>query len=861
VTRLKALTRVLPAAAAAVLLAIPAGASAAPGGRANSLPVTGDLGMREGLMMGRTAAIAPAEQSSGENYLPPTNANTELVSRLELNKPFGNVTPDQIADVGVHKNTAYLAGWSEGIFNEPCHRGGFYSVDISDPANPELLTFRPALAQNYHGEGVHAISVNTPAFSGDLLAVNNETCTEVTDPPNQNVPRGGGFDLWDVSDPANPVELSRANGDYGPEGQLTGNPPTDRVANEAHSVFLWQDGQKVYAVLVDNEERTDVDIFDVSNPRSVQPVAEFDFDERFPQIEEDPVGLGNFKGGFSHDMIVKEINGTQTMLMSYWDSGYVTLDVDDPRNPTYIGDSDFGAEDPLTGWEPPEGNGHEAEFSHDNRYILAADEDFAQFRLDAFITDGPNEGFNFQEAGGADEGGQLEPDSEFTGDTRFVGTGCTAATDPAGGGPLPAATAGVNIAVFERGICSFQEKAQQADDAGYEMALIFNNRGVDGQRCETLLNMTLGSYAGDVIAIFVARSVGFRVIDAFDEATYECDNENGTGTGTPAPAAPREGSPLSIDVLFDGWGYAHQIRNGTGKLATVDDYAIQEGIDDRWATRFGDLSIHEFATDPATNLAYISYYSGGFRAVQYDENGMREVARFIDQRPDGKGNDFWGVEQFTAANGERLIALSDRDYGLYIVRYTGPGAVGPTAQPAGPSPGRCTNIRAVTAGVPFVGAEYGEQITGTSRADRIDGGAGKDCIDGLGGPDRLRGGSDIDTIDGQRGNDRIRGNTGRGNLRGGRGNDRIWGGSRKDVLFGNTGRDRLKAGRGADQLFGGAGRDRLTGGRGRDVIEAGTGSDRIYARDGRVDRIDCGFGDDTVVTRDRKDRFTSCEHR
>ena len=136
--------------------------------------------------------------------------------------------------MGVHKNTAYLAGWSEGIFNEPCHRGGFFSVDISDPANPELLTFRPALPQNYHGEGVHAISVNTPAFSGDLLAVNNETCTEVTTPPNQNVPRGGGFDLWDVSDPANPVSLSRANGDYGP---MARSPAIRRrtVANEAHS--------------------------------------------------------------------------------------------------------------------------------------------------------------------------------------------------------------------------------------------------------------------------------------------------------------------------------------------------------------------------------------------------------------------------------------------------------------------------------------------------------------------------------------------------------------------------------------------------------------------------------------------------
>ena len=79
-------------------------------------------------------------------------------------------------------------------------------------------------------------------------------------------------------------------------------------------------------------------------------------------------------------------------------------------------------------------------------------------------------------------------------------------------------------------------------------------------------------------------------------------------------------------MLFDGWGYAHQNRNGTGKLATMDDYAIQEGIDDRWATRFGDLSIHEFATDPATNLAYISYYSGGFRAVRFD--GRRDPARW-----------------------------------------------------------------------------------------------------------------------------------------------------------------------------------------------------------------------------------------
>ena len=33
-----------------------------------------------------------------------------------------------------------------------------------------------------------------------------------------------------------------------------------------------------------------------------------------------------------HDMVVKEIDGVQTLLASYWDGGYVLLNVDDPAN-------------------------------------------------------------------------------------------------------------------------------------------------------------------------------------------------------------------------------------------------------------------------------------------------------------------------------------------------------------------------------------------------------------------------------------------------------------------------------------------------------------------------------------------------
>jgi hypothetical protein len=105
------------------------------------------------------------------------------------------------------------------------------------------------------------------------------------------------------------------------------------------------------------------------------------------------------------------------------------------------------------------------------------------------------------------------------------------------------------------------------------------------------------------------------------------------------------------------------------------------GVDERFAIGFGDLSIHEFATDPQTNLAYAAYYSGGFRVLRFGEAGLEQVGHLI---PEGALN-LWGVEQFTARDGSRLIAVSDRDSGLWILRYTGPGAVGPRATPATPA--------------------------------------------------------------------------------------------------------------------------------------------------------------------------------
>ena len=116
-------------------------------------------------------------------------------------------------------------------------------------------------------------------------------------------------------------------------------------ANQTHSAFAWTNKStgRVYVVLVDDLEELDVDILDITNPSKPTKVSETNLDQ-FAQLEEKrPHG----DSVFSHDMVVKRINGRDIMLMSYWDGGYVTLDVTNPAAPKPLSDTDFKPADPA----------------------------------------------------------------------------------------------------------------------------------------------------------------------------------------------------------------------------------------------------------------------------------------------------------------------------------------------------------------------------------------------------------------------------------------------------------------------------------------------------------------------------------
>jgi hypothetical protein len=235
------------------------------------------------------------------------------------------------------------------------------------------------------------------------------------------------------------------------------------------------------------------------------------------------------------------------------------------------------------------------------------------------------------------------------GPTQFLGLACSA---------VPAA-GGARIAVIERGVCDFQVKVDLAKAAGYTSVIVFNRTGVDG--CETRVNMLAVT---DIPAIFVSRSDGFRILGQPLDG-YTCDR-TAAATGTPAPA-PGPGQPVSISSVFDGWGYTHMYKatpNAAKKLEEVDFYAPPENQDAALASGYGDLSVHEVATDPDANLVYISHYALGMRVLEYTDTGFKEVGSFVERG----GSNYWGVEVHNM-NGKKYILGSDRDRGLRIFEY------------------------------------------------------------------------------------------------------------------------------------------------------------------------------------------------
>ena len=616
------------------------------------------------LTLGLPAAAGPGQHGPDDGHLLGTGewGKIELVGQVEVTQTEGLV-----ADVAAYGNYAYLANWGEpdcagpetGGVNSP--DAGAWVIDISDPANPVEVNFIAMPQDTRPGEGMQVVHIETDKFEGEILVMNAEAC-------GKNYK--GGFMLYDVTNPLKPVKLKEGFGDR-----------TGSDAHQTHSAFIWQPtpGGPAYLVLQDEEDLFDVDIFDITNPRSPRLVAELDLNEF--DVDQPELGLTD---SFSHDMTVKCMTsgayaGKCILLVSYWDGGYVLLDVTDPANPVFIGDTDFASIDPelleQTGIAlTPEGNGHQAEFTVDNRFFIGTDEDFGPYRAGTFeITTGPNVGEydSVIVPGGAAPA--ILPDLTLNGPVVYGGYGCPDSAPIPSPESIPGYIESLlpgeeTILVLQRGpegdpsapeaACFPGEKAHEAFLAGWD-AVVFVNRHVDPDDafCGS------GAFVDEIVAVCTTHEAFHLMFNTPVSSTYP----------EAAPAIGDIGERITVGSLFDGWGYVHLFDAAT--LEDLDTFAIPEAMDPAYASGFGDLTVHEVATDPTDpSLAYLSYYAGGLRAIQIQCANpadtstceLVEVGGYLDQ----EGNNFWGVEVIPDPDnpGEVLILASDRDYGLFIFR-------------------------------------------------------------------------------------------------------------------------------------------------------------------------------------------------
>jgi hypothetical protein len=542
----------------------------------------------------------PAAAGHGGSSSPELNVVGQL-SAQGIGIPGG----ENVTDVWAYGNYAYL-----GTFDDiACSLDftGVHVVDISDPSAPAKVAFIPAKPGTRNND-VKVAHLETPHFSGEILVASNEACGSpflsrmgangLGNPPGQ-----GGVGIWDVTDPTKPKALKQ-----------------NYLRFAVQNIFIWQQAASAYMVIVDSDNVQDVHIVDITKPQSPKEIAATGQLDWPTDIAAE---FGDTAATFLRDVWVQENGGQVVAYLAYWDAGLVMLDVTDPANPVFLGDSTYANPDPLSG-EFPAGDGNVVVPNVDGTRALLGDEDFSAGRLTTFSFNG----VDYPVAEGVFTPPTYSlPGSSFGGAVHWTGgEGCTAAEFDR------AANAG-EVALIQRGTCFFSTKAANAQALGYAGFIVAN----DAERGDAVTSMAAGT--PDVITIpgyFVGCSSG-EIMKA---------NEGGT---------------MAATGVFDGYGYLRLLDvSDPSNIVELDQFAT-EGVFANPPIP-GDRTMHNVVVDDGTT-GYISWYAEGMRVVDFAGDNLTEVAHFVDT---ANGSNFWGVYLHEHPNGKTYVLGSDRNTGLWI---------------------------------------------------------------------------------------------------------------------------------------------------------------------------------------------------
>jgi hypothetical protein len=515
--------------------------------------------------------------------------------------------------------------------------------DVHNANNPSFVGIIPSPTGSRSND-VKVAAMN----SGDILVHSNESCAGGP----------GGFEIYNVDDPANPVHLASVQ--------------TDDVNSflrdvgfrdfGVHNLFLFTQGENDYVAATVESEFGNFQIFDVTDPTNPSLVGFWGAEQLHRPDVTDwadltdfgiildadaylSSGFGASQNRFLHDITISA-DGTHAYLAN-WDAGLVLLDISDVTGPSLVS----VAIDPTS--EDGEVNSHSVWPSEDGSIVIEGEEDFAPLEVQFAITSGSNVGTYQTVEGSITVPIWTLPGLEMSGSAVYVGYGCEGyhTSGPPYTEPMPPADAADQIALIQRGSCSFSHKINNAEGAGYRGVVVFN----DEARGDALVSM--GGAPTNLPGVFVGHSTGLAIAGAASAG----DLVIGT-----------VGADVRAAAVANGWGgfriwdYSDPVNP---VLASTFNTVCSATVIDDTCDPVGNYSSHNVIVETTGNKvkAYVSWYDQGVLILDItDPSNPIETARYT-----APGENFWGI--YKQPNSPWIYG-SDRNNGLVIFKEKGAGS-------------------------------------------------------------------------------------------------------------------------------------------------------------------------------------------
>jgi hypothetical protein len=276
-------------------------------------------------------------------------------------------------DVWTHEGFAYIGHWGftdwatgNGRFCPTDPNNGVAVVDSTDAAHPVMVS-RLRNPEGTSAEDVVVYTAESGPLAGRDIAVSG---IQVCGGSRSDLSFPRGLQLWDVTDPANPAELGFWDSECCTRGvhefEVEHRADLGRTFAYATVPTSRYPDDTTPSGYRDADGDGDFRLIDITDPTDPFEVSDWGIQD---------IG-GPFYGGQGCDPDANYGHGAEPsadgklVFLSYWDSGFVKLDLTNPGTPVFKGRTVYPAN--------ADGDAHSAQWDEGRKLLFGADEDFCK---------------------------------------------------------------------------------------------------------------------------------------------------------------------------------------------------------------------------------------------------------------------------------------------------------------------------------------------------------------------------------------------------------------------------------------------------------------------------------------------------